>query len=193
MNSKTLLIFATIALAASASHAATNYEVVCSYAPSQSAAVNRITAGAGGAGAGAAAMLQATGLSLVTHSSGAYILTGSGGYVAGSLLSPLLVPMIVTASVIVGGTAIALELSCAAKNHPDAVNSVRSITAKFNEAVRSANVKAEEVRDVTLEKMRQLNADAVVQREDIARRVRDANDRAIVIRDGASRFVAGYF
>jgi hypothetical protein len=101
--------------------------------------------------------------------------------------------MIVTASVIVGGTAIALELSCAAKNHPDAVNSVRSITAKFNEAVRSANVKAEEVRDVTLEKMRQLNADAVVQREDIARRVRDANDRAIVIRDGASRFVAGYF
>lgn len=67
MNTKRLLIGSAIALASSLSYAATTTEVVCSYAPSQSAAVNRITAAAGGAGAGAAAILQATGLSLVSR------------------------------------------------------------------------------------------------------------------------------
>lgn len=193
MNIKQQLAAAVIVFSASTSYAATTTDVVCSYAPSQSAAVNRITAGVGGAGVGAAAILEATGLSMVAHSSGAYILTGSGGYVAGTLLSPLAVPVLVTASVVVGGTVIALELSCAPKNHPEAVKSVANATEAFNNAVRSANARAVVVKEATVNKVLELNANAVVEKEAIVARVRNANERAIEVRDGAARLLAGYF
>jgi hypothetical protein len=193
MKANKLIAVGGLALIASISQAASTMDVVCSYAPTESVAVNRITAGLGGAGVGASAILQATGLSLVAHSSGAYILTGSGGYVAGTLLSPLAVPVLVTASVVVGGTAIALTLSCAPKNHPKAIESVAHATEAFNKAVRSANARAVVVKEVTVNKVLELNANAVVEKEAIAARVRNANERAIEVRDGAARLLAGYF
>lgn len=180
MNTKQIFLGAAMALAAMTSQAQTTTDVVCSYAPSQSAAVNRITAGVGGAGAGAAAILEATGLTLVAHSSGGYILTGAGGYVAGTLLSPLVVPVLITASVVVAGGVIAVELSCAPKNHPDAINKVKALTAEFSRAVLSANDKAVIIRDNTGKEIRRLNNRAI-----------DVRDAAIIeARDGASQLYA---
>ncbi len=139
MKTKRLFLGAAIAMMVSTGQAATTAEVVCSYAPSQSATVNRITAAAGGAGVGASAILSATGLQFVAHSGGGYILTGSGGYVAGTLLSPILIPTVIVATVVVGGATVALELTCAPRNHPQAVERVKEITASFNEEVRAAN------------------------------------------------------
>lgn len=59
--------------------------IVCSLAPSQSTLVASISGALGGAGATAAGIAQAAGLSVVSHSSGALILTGSSGYVGGTL------------------------------------------------------------------------------------------------------------
>jgi len=193
MNRQRLLIVAAIALTTSISHAETTADVVCSYAPSQSGAVNRITAGTGGANVGAAALLQATGLQFVAHSSGGYILTGAGGYVAGTLLSPLVIPTVVAASVIVGGTAIVVELSCAPRNHPDAMNSVKKITAEFNQAMRSANAKAVVARDGTVDKMLDLNEGAIVVRDRALKALKNTNNRGIEIRDKASQYSAGLF
>lgn len=193
MNPQRLLIAGAIVLTTSISHAETTVDVVCSYASSQSAAVNQIIVGTGGAGAGAVAMLQATGLQFVAHSSGGYILTGAGGYVAGTLLSPLVVSTIVAAAVIVGGTAIVVELSCAPRNHPDAMNSVKKITAEFNQAVRSANTKAMIVRDGTADKILELNEDAIVVRDRALEKLKNSNNRGIEIRDRTSRYFAGLF
>jgi hypothetical protein len=193
MNNQRLLIVAAIALTTSMSHAETTADVVCSYAPSQSAAVNRIIAGTGGAGVGATAILQATGLQFVAHSSGGYILTGAGGYVAGTLLSPLVVTTAVAATVLVAGTTIVVELSCAPRNHPDAINSVRKITAEFNQAVRSANANAVVARDGAVDKILELNEDAIVVRDQALRKLKDTNNRGIEIRDKASQYFAGLF
>lgn len=187
------LIAATFALTASMSYADTTANVVCSYAPSQSAAVNQISVGTGGAGIGAAALLQATGLQFVAHSSGAYILTGSGGYVAGTLVSPLAVPTVVAATVIVSGVAIAVELSCAPINHPDAIKSVKRITAEFNQAVRTANAKAIDVRDGAATKIRELNEDGITLRDRTFKNIKDANSRGIEIRDNSAKYFAGMF
>lgn len=94
-------------------------EVICSYAPSQSKAVSTVSGAAGGAGAATAAIAQALGLTAVTHSSGALILSGSGGYIAGTLGTAVIAPAIITAGVVIGGTAITVELVCAPKNHPE--------------------------------------------------------------------------
>lgn len=193
MKSLRLLIAAAIALTTSISHAATTADVVCFYAPSQSAAVKQITAGIGGAGVGAAALLQATGLQFVAHSSGGYILTGGGGYVTGTLLSPIVVPIVVAATVIAGGTAIVVELSCAPRNHPDAINSVKKITAEFNQAVRSANAKAVTVRDGSVNKILELNEDAIVVRDRALEKLKNTNNRGIEIRDRTSQYFAGLF
>lgn len=180
MNTKQIFLGAAMALAAMTSQAQTTTDAVCSYAPSQSAAVNRISSGVGGAGAGAAAILQAAGLTAVQHSAGGYIFTGAGGYVAGTLGYATVAPVIITASVIVGGVAIAVELSCAPKNHPDAINKVKEITAEFNSAVLSANDKAVIIRDNTGKEIRRLNNQAI-----------DVRDVAIIeARDGAAQLYA---
>jgi len=193
VNITRLLIAAALLLTASMPHAETTADVVCSYAPSQSAAVNRITAGTGGAGVGAASLLQATGLQFVAHSSGGYILTGAGGYVAGTLLSPLVVPTVVAATVIVSGTAIIVELSCAPRNHPDTIKSVKQITAEFNQAVRTANAKAIDIRDGAISKMRELNEDSIVVRDRALETIKSTNNRGIEIRDKTSQYFAGLF
>ena len=82
---KTVLILTCFVFLAETAHAQPVGDLVCSYAPSQSEMVSRISGAAGGAGVTAAAITQATGLTAVVHSSGAYIFTGSGGYVAGTL------------------------------------------------------------------------------------------------------------
>ena len=110
-------------------------EVVCSYAPSQSNAV-AATSAVSGAGATSSAMVAATGLTAVAHSSGALILTGTSGYIAGTLGAPAVAvataPVIVTVGLVVGGAAVTLELVCAAKNYPDQVAKVNEAAAEFS-------------------------------------------------------------
>lgn len=77
-----VLSMAFVAITASASPST---EVICTYAPSQSNTVAALSSTAGGASATAGAMATATGLTTATHSSGALILTGTSGYIAGTL------------------------------------------------------------------------------------------------------------
>lgn len=79
---------------------------------------------AGGAGVATAAIGQALGLTVVTHSSGALILSGSGGYIAGTLGSAVAAPTIIAVAVVVRGTAATVELVCAPQNHPEYVAKV---------------------------------------------------------------------
>jgi hypothetical protein len=106
-------------------------EVVCSYAPSQSKLIAGTVGTAGGASAATAAIAQATGLTAVAHSSGAYILTGSGGYIAGTLGSAIAGPIIVGVGLVVGGAAVTVELLCAPTNHPHEVARVTQASAEF--------------------------------------------------------------
>lgn len=105
--------------------------IVCSYAPSQSKAVVGVSGAAGGSSAAILAMAQATGLSVVAHSSGAYILTGAGGYVAGTLGTAIAGPVIVGVGLIVGGAAVTVELLCAPKNHPNEVAKIEAAAEEF--------------------------------------------------------------
>jgi hypothetical protein len=148
--------------------------------PSQSNAVKTVTAAAGGAGAGTAAIMSAAGLSAVAHSSGAYILTGSGGYIAGTLGGAAAAPFLMTVSVIVAGSAIALELSCAPKNHPDSLRAVKHYSdvflretkgnlsdwqKRFVEKARDTNNQLIDVRDISIDKVRAANTIAIEYRE----------------------------
>ena len=106
-------------------------EIICALAPSQSKAVTGIVAVAGGSGATAAALATALGLTAVMHSSGTLILTGSGGYVAGTLGSALVGPVIIGVGLVVAGSAASVEVLCAPKNHPDAVRRVEEASSEF--------------------------------------------------------------
>ena len=118
-------------------HAIADSKVYCSYAPSQSSAVAAVSGAAGGAGVTAGAIASATGLTVVTHSSGALILTGSSGYVAGTLGTTAAAiasaPVVVAVGVVVGGSAVTLELVCATENHPDQVEKVKEAANEFSE------------------------------------------------------------
>ena len=100
------LVFFFAGLASSLIHAAPNPQVVCSYAPSQSKVVAGIAGGGGGLAAATAAIAKATGLVAVTHSSGAAILTGSSGYIAGTLGGASAAPFILGVGLLVGGAAV---------------------------------------------------------------------------------------
>lgn len=140
-----MAIFITIALAQQSPA-----DVVCSYAPSQSNAVAAVSGAAGGASATAAAMAAATGLTAVAHSSGALILTGSSGYIAGTLGTTAsafaAAPVVVAVGLVVGGAAVTLELVCATTNHPDQVAKVKKAAAefsfRFNETMKRSQVAA---------------------------------------------------
>nr|WP_294840264.1 hypothetical protein [uncultured Methylotenera sp.] len=175
---------------ATTSQAAITTDVVCSFAPSQNAAINRIASGVGGAGAGAAAILQSVGMTAVTHSSGAYILTGSGGYVAGTLGGAVVAPALMTASVIVGGAAVVVELSCAPVNHPEAIKSVKKFGSEFNKALVAANERAIDIRDSTGKSIRNANDKAMSIRDAGIKKISSVNDEAIEFRDSASRLIA---
>lgn len=111
-------------------------DVICSYAPSQSAVVSHVSALAGGGAAATGAIASATGLTVVAHSSGAYILTGSGGYIAGTLGTAIAGPVIVVVGVVVGGSAATVELLCAPKNHPEFSAKIEATASEFFERSR---------------------------------------------------------
>ena len=94
---------------------------LCSYAPSKSYVVNRISSGLGGAGTGALAVMQTAGLSMVADGSGSYMIAGAGGSVAGT---SIVVPALIVAGVAAAGTGIALELGCIQINHPATVRHI---------------------------------------------------------------------
>ena len=131
---KACVIAALLAAPCFASQSKT--EVVCSYAPSQSAAVAAVSGAARGAGATASAVAAATGLTAVAHSSGALILTGSSGYIAGTLgataTTIAAAPVVVAVGLIVGGSAVTLELVCAQRNHPEQVAKINAAASEFS-------------------------------------------------------------
>ena len=106
-------------------------EILCSYAPSQSKVVAAIAGSAGGAGAAAAAVAKAAGLTAVLHSSGAYIFTGSAGYIAGTLGGAVTGPIVVGVGLVAGGTAVTVEVLCAPRNHPELVTKVEAAAEEF--------------------------------------------------------------
>ena len=113
-------------------------DVVCSYAPSQSDTVSHISAVAGGSAATAAAIAQAAGLTAVLHSSGAYIFTGTAGYIAGTMGGAVALPVVIVVGVTAGGAAATLELVCAPRNHPDLVAKVEKAAERFYQRSSSA-------------------------------------------------------
>jgi hypothetical protein len=121
--------------ASTAASANPGSEVVCSYAPSQSAVVAAISGAGGGASATAGAIAAATGLTVVPHSSGLLILTGSSGYIAGTIGAPAAAaaaaPVIVGVGLLVGGAAVTVELICARKNHPKHMKQIDEAAAEF--------------------------------------------------------------
>lgn len=131
-----ITLFVLLAAASTVVVAKPSVEVVCSYAPSQSSAVAAISGAAGGAGATAGAVAAATGLTAVVHSSGALILTGTSGYIAGTLgttaATVAAAPFLLAVGLVVGGTAVTLELVCASKNHPDQVAKVNAAAFEFS-------------------------------------------------------------
>lgn len=111
----------------------TTGDIICSYAPSQSGVVAGVSAAAGGSAVAAAGVTQAAGLTAVLHSSGAYIFTGAGGYLAGTIGTAIVAPVLVGVGVVVGGTAVTIELLCAPKNHPVFSEKVVAAAREFYE------------------------------------------------------------
>lgn len=126
-----LISTAIVAFSAEPKKSASRADVVCSYAPSQSKAVAGMSGAAGGAAATTAGIGAALGLTVVTHSSGALILSGSGGYIAGTLGSAIAAPVVITIGAFLGGAAITVELLCAPKNHPDGYKKVVDAAQEF--------------------------------------------------------------
>jgi hypothetical protein len=112
-------------------------EVICSYAPSQSATVNRISSLVSGAGAGTELTMFFTGVSPVLHSSGATIFTGSAGYIAGTMPGAIAATTMVTAGLLVAGAVVTFELACAPKNHPEMVASVLDGARSYKASTQS--------------------------------------------------------
>ena len=116
-------------------------KVICSYAPSQSSVVSHLAVTAGGSAIAAASVAQAAGLTAVLHSSGAYIFTSAGGYVAGTIGTAAALPAIVTVGIIAGGTAATLELICASTNYPGMASKVQAAASEF--MIRSKGIVAD--------------------------------------------------
>lgn len=129
---------ALLALLVTSSPAQSSSGFDCSYAPSQSKAVAAISGAAGGASATIGAVASATGMTVVSHSSGAMILTGSSGYIAGTIGTAAAVPVIVGVSLLVGGAAVTVEVVCANKNHPEQVAKVHEAAAEFSSRFKDA-------------------------------------------------------
>ena len=128
---KRIIVSALLALASTFVQAESTTGLMCTYAPSQSEVVKNISVTAGGAGATAIAITEATGLTAVLHSSGAYIFTGTSGYVAGTLGGAIVAPVIVGVSIVVGTAAVTVELICTPKNHPELTAKVKDASEEF--------------------------------------------------------------
>ena len=128
-------------------------DVICSYAPSQSSVVSHLSALAGGGAAAAAAIASATGLTAVTHSSGAYILTGSAGYIAGTLGTAIVGPAVVAVGVVAGGASVTVELLCAPRNHPEFAAKVEAAASEFVERSKGLASQAMETTSPVIAKL----------------------------------------
>lgn len=128
---KAIVFLGFIALISATAQAKSVSDFICTYAPSQSEVVKNISGAAGGASATALAITKATGLTAVAHSSGAYIFTGSSGYVAGTLGGAAAAPVIIGVSIAVGATAGTIELICTPKNHPEFTNRLLDASREF--------------------------------------------------------------
>jgi hypothetical protein len=115
-------------------------DIICSYAPSSSKVVGSLSSAAGGVGTTTLAITKATGLTAVMHSSGAYIFTGSSGYVAGTIGGAATVPIVVGVGLAAGATAGTVELLCVPKNHPEFTAKVKKASKKFDRKLKK-NVK----------------------------------------------------
>ena len=110
--------------------------------------------GVAGAGATAGAIAAATGLTAVVHSSGALILTGASGYIGATIgataAAVAAAPVIVAVGLLVGGTAVTVELVCAKQNHPDQVAKVHAAAEEFSrrfvDAMQQTKVAAEDMK-----------------------------------------------
>lgn len=135
----------TLVLSMSYAHAEVTTDVICSYAPSQSAAVKRISGLLAASAAGAEVALVTSGITIVAHSSGVPILTGAGGYIAGTMTGALATTTVITAGIIVGGSAVTVELACAPKNHPELVKKViedaKEYTLTASNEIKNGSVK----------------------------------------------------
>lgn len=112
-------------------------QFLCSYAPSQSTLVAHLTGAAGGTAAVTAALAQALGLTVVTHSSGAFILTGGSGYIASTIGAAAAGPIVVGAGVVAAGSAGVVELICAPRNHPEMAAKVEAAAVEFASRTRA--------------------------------------------------------
>ena len=81
-------------------------------APSQSLLISHLGAAAGGSAIAAATIAKTIGLTAVSHRSGAYIFTGTGGYVAGTIGGASALPSTVLVGAVVAGRAVTVELVC---------------------------------------------------------------------------------
>ncbi len=107
----------------------------CTIAPSQSRVFSARASSAGGAAAATAAVAKALGLAAVPHSSGAMILTGSAGYISGTLGSAFILPAVIYVGAGATTTGVAIELICFKQNHPD---SALRLKASLNELLARA-------------------------------------------------------
>jgi hypothetical protein len=180
-----------IGIAASAAHADSFQERVCTYAPSQSQIVANIIKASGGSSAGALAVMKSAGLNAVRHSSGTYIFTGSGGYVTGTYGGAAMGPVLINVSILLASGAVTLELACSPINHPTAIARMQEIAKAYEQEIRGGleSKKLDEVQKATLDHIKRLNNSAIDVRDDAAGRIRNANSVAIDYRDTAM----GYF
>ncbi|MBK9785302.1 MAG: hypothetical protein IPP59_14630 [Betaproteobacteria bacterium] len=128
---KTLMIFLLASMATYAYGEQQSNNVVCSYAPSQSNLVAGISGAAGGASLTTSAVGSTLGLSAVTHSSGV-ILSGSSGYIAGTIGAASVLPVVLAVGLIVGGTAVTVEVICAKQNHPEQISKINAASEEFS-------------------------------------------------------------
>ena len=96
-------------------------DIICSYAPSQSKLVASALGVAVGTGVTIEALATVLALKVVKHSSGASILSGSNGYIAGTIGGASAVPWIISVSLVVGVATVVVEIVCANSNHPEMV------------------------------------------------------------------------
>lgn len=140
---KRLVVAAFLTLLGFELRAAQYTEVICAYAPGQDETVDRLSTASKTLNGGAKATLVANGLTAVAHSSGAGILTGSGGYLSGTMVAGTAAAVVLPVTVFVGGATFAVELGCAPKNHPELVRQVLQDAEQYSDDIFSKIYKVE--------------------------------------------------
>ncbi len=144
MRARSLIVL----LALSASPALAD-QTFCRFAPSQVSWSAAVT----GAGAATAVVVPgaqaALGVTVVAHSSGMAIATGSGGYIAGTIGAAGLLPAatLFGGAIVVGG--LGMEAACAVERHPEALARSRdAVEAGWARSRQAASDAERSLRDV---------------------------------------------